>query len=297
VLAYHGVSDAGVGGMVSRRAFAMQMALVHQMGFHTISIDEYARWRTGRADLPPRPLLVTFDGGLLDTYRGADAVLDRHGQRATVFVASGPIGTGDPSLLTWRELKRMAASRRWDVQTQGHDARGTIVTDPRGTAGPFYGARRFTRSEGYESLADFERRVTADVFAAKDDLEHQGMPVRAIALPGGDHGPGAEVDGHIASLVSGLLERQFDVAFVRAREVPGYTTRTGPAERYEVAPTTSVAALHAWLRASSPAANAIRARLARKGARARERGARQRDEARSRGRRAARSTSRPVEVS
>lgn len=273
VLAYHGVSDAGGGGALSRHAFAVQMALLHQMRYRTISIEQYARWRTGRGELPPRSILVTFDGAKLDTYRGADAVLARHGQRATLFVASGAIGSGDPALLTWRELKGMADSGRWDVQSNGHDGRGTVITDPAGTTGPFFAARRFTRSEGYESLADFERRVTADLFAAKEDLERQGLPVHAIALPGGDYGPTGGGDPG-AALVAGLLERQFEVAFVRARAVPGYTTPTGPAERYEVTPTTAVPALHAWLRASAPAAIAIRAQRARQAAHERERLAR-----------------------
>jgi hypothetical protein len=263
VLAYQGVSDAGGGGTVSRRAFAAQMAVLAQMGYRTISIDEYARWRGGRGELPARPILVTFDGGRLDTYRGADAILERLGQRATVFVSSGAIGADHPELLTWRELKRMARSGRWDVQSAGHDEHVSVATGPNGTSGPFYAVRRYTRSAGYESLADFERRVTADLFAAKEDLERQGLPVRAIAPPGGDYGQLAGNDPHIAPLVSGLLYRQFDVAFVRGNGSPvGYTQRTGPAERYAITPATTLAALHAWLRASSPAAVAHRARRA-----------------------------------
>lgn len=260
VLAYHGVSDTGGHGEVTRRTFALQMAMLRQMGYETISTADYASWRRGAGELPSRPILVTFDGGELDTYRGADAILRRNHQRATIFVASGGIGVGDPALLTWRELKHMAASGRWDVQSAGHDVRGTVVTDPNGTVAPFYAARRFTTSSGYETLADFERRVTSDVFAAKDDLERQGLPVTAIALPGGDQGPDAIADASMAALVRGLLERQFDVVFVRPRAVPGYTTQAGPAERYEVAASTTAEALRAWLRAGSPAALEHRAR-------------------------------------
>ena len=72
---------------ISQPEFASHMAALADAGFHAISIDQYARFAAGyTAALPDRPILITFDDGRLDSYRGADAALGRYGMRATMFV-------------------------------------------------------------------------------------------------------------------------------------------------------------------------------------------------------------------
>ena len=42
-------------------------------GFESISLAQYTRFRRGDSrGLPARPVLITFDDGRLDSYRGAD---------------------------------------------------------------------------------------------------------------------------------------------------------------------------------------------------------------------------------
>ena len=56
--------------------FAEQMEMLERAGFQTISIAQYVRFLQGdAAGLPARPILITFDDGRLDSYRGADKVL------------------------------------------------------------------------------------------------------------------------------------------------------------------------------------------------------------------------------
>ena len=55
------------------------MAMLAADGFHAISIAQYARFAGGDVTaLPDRPILITFDDGLLDSYQGADAILARY---------------------------------------------------------------------------------------------------------------------------------------------------------------------------------------------------------------------------
>jgi hypothetical protein len=110
--------------------------------------------------------------------------------------------------------------------------------------------------------------MTTDVFQAREDLERHGLAPVALALPGGDRGPEAIADPQLRALVGGVLARQFPVTFVASDAVPGYSTRTGLAQRYAVTASTTLAALHAWLRAHSPAALAMRAAEAADDARA-----------------------------
>jgi peptidoglycan/xylan/chitin deacetylase (PgdA/CDA1 family) len=254
VLSYHGIDARGDGHSVTRHAFAEQMAALHHMGFRAIGMEQYVRFRRGQFDgLPPRPILITFDDGRLDSYRGADLTLARFGFRAVMFVNTDQPGRKHALYLTWKELHAMSDSRRWEIQPQAHEGHIRVALDARGNTGPFYAARRFTRSEGRESFADYEQRVTSDVFAAKEALEEQGFAPRAFAVPYGDYGQGSGNDPRISPFMRDFLERQFEAVFAdHERNAPGYTTPSGVAERYRVHRETTTDRLYVWLRDNSP---------------------------------------------
>ena len=297
VLAYH-----GIGGRdelsVSRRTFAEQMAALRRMNFRSVSIEDYARFARGDTrGLPERPILITFDGGRLDSYRGAHLVLARHQFRATMFVRTAQVQGGNPSFLTWRELKNMVAAKRWDVQPMAHSGHRLIAYNAQGDTGPYYAVRRFTRSEGLESFADYERRVAGDLFSLRTVMDEHALPARTIAVPYGNYGQVSTNDPRIEGYMRALLARQFGTVFVQDQaNAPAYTRPGDPAERYEVNSETTTDQLYVWLRDHSPAAErdreAARERRAariRRAAQARRVTARERREASRR--RARRTTS------
>jgi hypothetical protein len=258
VIAYEGITpdEPKDPRDVSRAAFAEQMAALRQMGFRAISLDQYLRFRRGdSAGLPERPILITVDGGRLDSFRSADKVLQRYGLRATMFVRTAESARTNPAHLRWSELHKMSDSGRWDIQPTAHDGGRRIAVDAAGTMGPYYANRRFTRSEGRESLPDFEKRVTLDVFSAKEQLAKQGFDARAIALPYGDYGQLSDTDPAIAPFMRELLHRQFAVFFVSdPRNQPDYTTPSGPTARFRVSSAITTDRLYMWLRDSAPEA-------------------------------------------
>jgi hypothetical protein len=156
VLAWHGIGDGR--DDVSAAEFSRQLQLLKSLGYESISATAWARFRTGdRHALPARPVLLTIDGGELDSYRRADDILRRTGLRATMFAVTGPTEDGDPHFLRWSELQRMRASGRWDVQPAAHRGYAKVATGPHGQVAPFYVARRYTRSGGIESRAAWAR--------------------------------------------------------------------------------------------------------------------------------------------
>jgi hypothetical protein len=246
------VPAVAFGADVTRLGLARQFAMLKRAGFTSISIHQYSRWRSRQpAGMPPRPLLITFDGGRLSSFRDADRLLQRYGFRATMFVPTGRIAARDRSLLTWKELHEMQASGRWDVQAEGTGDRTRVVTDPTGDMGPAYAFRRYTQSRGIESYADWQARVTRDVFAARDALLGQGFDPVAFAVPDGDYGTIATNDPRIPGYTRALLAAQFGPAFVGGAQA--YTTRSGDAARFEIGATTTADDLYAWLRAKDPA--------------------------------------------
>jgi hypothetical protein len=254
VLVYHGIGDRDDGYSVTRRNFAEQMAALRQMRFQAIDIRQYVRFRRGlRAGLPPRPILITFDDGRLDSYRGADRILARIGFRATIFVITDQVERKNPFYLTWDELHRMADSGRWDVQPHADKGHVRVAYDRRGRTAPFYAVRRYTHSGGREDFADYEERVTSDVFAARDALKDQGFEPLAFAVPYGDYGQRSGGDRRIPSFMGEFLRRLFGAVFVEdERNAPDYSRPTGMAARYEVHSATTADQLYMWLRDHSP---------------------------------------------
>jgi hypothetical protein len=244
VLVWRRVADA--------RTFARQLTLLKTLGYESISAAAWARFRAGdRRALPARPVLLTIDGGELDSYRRADDVLRRTGMRATMFALTGPTEDGDPYYLRWAELQRMRDSGRWDVQPGAHRGHSTIATRPDGAQAPFYAARRFTRSGGLESRAAWERRVSGDLFALRERFELHGIAPAAIAVPFGDVGQRTSNDRALPGLLTGLLERQFGNWFTQAADADFTRPGSGRAERFALDRGTRLDDLYRWLRRHS----------------------------------------------
>jgi poly-beta-1,6-N-acetyl-D-glucosamine N-deacetylase len=250
VLVWHGIVPANDGYSTSQRAFARQLALLKSLGYTAISTRQWADFRSGViGGLPDKPILLTFDDGRLDSYRGADAVLKQMRMRAAMFVITGEIEKKSPFYLTWAELHKMRSSGRWDIEPHAHEGHQEVAISSDETSAPFYAARRFTRSEGLESLRLWEARVSGDLFAVRERFAAQGIEPQTFAVPFGDYGQRGANDAAIPTLLSGLLTRQFGSFFIQADDDdPGFTVPgTGAAERYELRTGTSLDALYGWL--------------------------------------------------
>ena len=90
VLLFHGICatvcpPANVYG-VTQVEFARMMSMLKAVGYSTISTAEYVSFRRDKGtQLPPHPILLTFDDGRLDSWTGADDVLLTAHFRATMF--------------------------------------------------------------------------------------------------------------------------------------------------------------------------------------------------------------------
>ena len=257
VLVYHGINDHVDGYSVSQRRFAAQMQMLKLAGFHTVSIAQYARFQKGDlTGLPSRPILLTFDDGRLDSFRGADRVLAEYGFRATMFVITGTIVDRNPKYLSWTELHRMIDSGRWDVQPHAYRGHVLVAVDARNNQRPFYAVRRYLRSTGEESFATYQQRVAGDLFTLAAQFKQQGIPVYSIAVPYGDYGQqDVGNDPRIVPFLLPLMRSQFGSVFVQDdSNLPPYTTPTdgGPQKRWEARTWSTAEQLYDWLSAGDP---------------------------------------------
>jgi poly-beta-1,6-N-acetyl-D-glucosamine N-deacetylase len=237
-------------GDLAPERFARHMVLLDQAGFETVALEDLVRYVGGEpVELPPRPVLLTFDGGRLASWRGSDGILQELGFGAVVFVDVGPVEEEDPAYLTWRELSRLQGSGRWDVQLQSGTGNRRIHWGPGpDDVGAFYAYRG---SE--EVLGGWRERVFSDVTYGEKQLAGHVRGYRPIAFapPFGNYGQAGTNDPRIPRELLARLHLSFDLVFTQDRD--GFATpgERNPLGRIEVTPDTTEDQLRAALAGGS----------------------------------------------
>ena len=253
VLLYHGV--APIGGF-SKRAdadlgidpedFARHMTLLNHAGYETITLDEFVRFISREhVSLPPRPLLLTFDGARLDSWTGSDGILGDLGLNAVLFVDVGRVEAKDPAYLTWKELNTLQGSGRWDVQLQSGTGNLQIrYGSAPGDVGPFYAYRG---SE--EVLGGWRERVFSDITYGEEQLSFhvRGYRPLAFAPPYGNYGQAGTNDRRIPRELLVRLLQSFEVVFTQDRSGFASPGASDPLGRIEITRDVTGGELHALL--------------------------------------------------
>jgi peptidoglycan/xylan/chitin deacetylase (PgdA/CDA1 family) len=108
ILTYHRVNDDGdpFFPAVPTRIFAQHMAYIAET-CRVLTVEDLVE-RMGRGELPRDAIAITFDDGYRDTLTHAAPVLARLGVPATIFLATGFIGTGE---IPWVDRVALALKR------------------------------------------------------------------------------------------------------------------------------------------------------------------------------------------
>lgn len=273
VLLYHAicpvVCDAAATYGVSQVEFARMLLVIRAAGFTTISIADYVRSMKGdTAGLPPRPILLTFDDGRLDAYRGADDVLRAYGAKATMYAITSQLGGGSSFYMSGVEMDAALASGRWDVQVHAHAGHSLIIAGADADGGaplmmPFYAARRYAgATPALESFAAWRSRAANDLDVARGALAARGGGIDyaslTFAVPYGNYGQNQTNDPAIAPELRAMLDARFAVWFTQPPNVdfsgPARTAgalTTHEAGRYTIRRATTAETLYDWLASHS----------------------------------------------
>lgn len=92
---------------VDPSVFAAQMRWLKQHGYHAVSQRQLFEALEHGATLPPKPVMITFDDGYRDVLGKASPILERLAMPATAYVITSRISGGDPSFLTWGNLRAL----------------------------------------------------------------------------------------------------------------------------------------------------------------------------------------------
>jgi len=195
VLLYHGLSpfnrDPLLAYPIHRKTplFESQIRALKKAGFSPVTAEEVGRWTRGLGSLPPRPVLITFDDALINSFRRADPVLKEFRFKATMFVPLVDIEGSRPAYASWKELAGYQNSGRWEMQDHGDQAHSDIPIGP-GRRGSFLVNKEWLdKEQRLETNEEWSRRVNDDHERSRQKmLEHLRVKPTAFAFPEGDFG-------------------------------------------------------------------------------------------------------------
>ena len=253
VLLYHGIGpesdfsnaeDSSYG--IDQDDFAKQMTMIAHAGYETVDLETFVRFVEGEpVDLPPRPLLLTFDDGRADSWTGADAILNELGFTSVMFVDVGRVEGGDAEYLTWEELETVQESGRWQLQLHSGEGHQQIRygLDP-DDVGPYY-----AYEEEGEDIEGWRERVRSDIEWGMETLADHvpSYEPLAFAPPYGNYGQDGTNDPSIPEELLGWLTEQFDVVFTQDVNALARPESGQPLGRIQVTRATTGGDLHASL--------------------------------------------------
>lgn len=104
--------------IVPEAAFAEQIKMLADSGFHTISADQLFAYLTTGAKLPVRPVLLTFDDTDMPQYTIAKPVMEKYGFKGMFFIMT--VSLGRPNYMSRAQVKELSdagneiGSHTWD---------------------------------------------------------------------------------------------------------------------------------------------------------------------------------------
>lgn len=194
-LVYHDVTDdpGREPYNVSRSLFVAQMDYLKHNGYQPVSLELLEKASRGKARLPEKPVLLTFDDALRSYAEYVVPLLKIYGFPSVVSVVGAwADGSRTPPeyqgrLMTWEDLRKLRANPSIEIISHSHDLHRGIASNPQGNEAVATTTRRYDKEKHlYESETQFRQRIREDLTQSVSGFRrHLGFTPRAIAWPYG----------------------------------------------------------------------------------------------------------------
>lgn len=142
---------------ITAQEFERLLSDLRKRGYQTVSSRAFRKWQQGRAELPERTVVFTFDDGHASHLEVVAPLLVRYKYTGTFFITTGYIGK--PGYLTWDQVRKLV----------------------------FLGMEIGSHGASHRPLTELSAaEVLEELKSSKELLSQQtGVPVKALAAPGG----------------------------------------------------------------------------------------------------------------
>lgn len=168
---------------------------LQKRGFTVIPVTEAVRYLSGKLPataLPRFPVVLTFDDGFRTAWTEATPILRAHHDTATMFFEGHATDNPQiPGRLSTGDLRAMAASGIWTLESHGYAGHSNIQIDRAGTLSPYWYANLawLAQQHRLETPQEFEQRVERDLARMRSQYEPViGKKITLFAYPSGEYG-------------------------------------------------------------------------------------------------------------
>ena len=152
------------------------MKLLKEWGYETISTDLLVKAINEGAELPPRPIIITFDDGNLNNYTAAFPIMQKYGFTGVLYIVGNYMGADQ--FMNADQIKQMAAAG-WEVGSHGMNHKDLTLLEPQ------------------------EQR--SEIVDSKNYLQNTlGFPINTIAYPYGLYDPSVIDYSYFAGYTAGM---------------------------------------------------------------------------------------------
>jgi peptidoglycan/xylan/chitin deacetylase (PgdA/CDA1 family) len=183
IILYHRIAISPTDGVnykspyyVKPEVFDEEMKLLHDWGYTTITTELLIKSINEGADLPPRPIVITFDDGHMNNYTAAFPIMQKYGFTGVLYIVGNYIGAQD--YMNAGQINEMAAAG-WEVGSH-------------------------SMSHAYLTSLEPDRQRFEVVESRKLLEETLGVPVLTIAYPFGVSNASVIDYAHFAGYIGGM---------------------------------------------------------------------------------------------
>lgn len=181
VLLFHAVEHSSDNpNAMSLKDLEATFQALKDCGYKPIHLEQFHAFIDGRAVLPRKAVLITFDDGYRDIYENILPLTKKYNFPAVVFTVTkwfDPYPRPEPSRrhLNGREAGELLKSGLWSIG--GHSYEGhRPVTGANNVQGPYYVTRAWRGIENrLESEAEYKARVWSDISLDRAALKRIGV--------------------------------------------------------------------------------------------------------------------------
>ncbi len=183
VLNYHDIVEEGNVFSRTPDQFKADMDYLLDNGFNFVTPTLYLSHIEGKAELPSKPVLITFDDGLSGAYKYAYPILKERGIEGFFFLLVSRVSTSD-HYVTWEQCVEMQSSRVFSMESHTMNSH-YFVDDHEGRHAALIS--RLPLPDGtVETSEQYLARVSEDLLLSKQIIEEKiQKTVNFLAIPFG----------------------------------------------------------------------------------------------------------------